>query len=294
MSLHENYWDLTTGTTFNDTHVVNACLRTKDINGTDVNFHNEQVQYPPVPTSRGWILLDNLETAQFRSDHLPFDNSYQFTIEFEVMPSYSSFVIKVSPYENIVTTGRMEFNFREGGLTVAQPSKSSTNIKLIAKSWNRVFITYRYSYNLDELIITVYHCPVQDSGATIPVIYYYSFTTVYSTKGFLVDELYPLFQKSRAILRYVKFYKYAMSYQTIYDMGVFKYTDTLEYDFIDNYDVNYTDHWTHDSLMIPDTDNACYNYFSSITYKACPDLSVAKSETCPNGYEQESYFCRDN
>ena len=72
-----------------------------------------------------------------------------------------------------------------------------------------------------------------------------------------------VFQKSKIILKSLKFYKYASSDYSILDLGVYKDTEDGSYSIADGFIQNYAIHWDNNSTSIPNKDNSCLNTIGS-------------------------------
>lgn len=98
--MFQHHWDLTSGTTFNTSTVVNPDLRSRELLITpDVNFYSDSVTKPPQPTNQGWFSLyqDNI----LKTDNINFGSSSQFTIIFEIFPLDNNFNMSIYPYEEV-------------------------------------------------------------------------------------------------------------------------------------------------------------------------------------------------
>ena len=83
-NLYENYWDLTTNTTFNGTHVLNSCLRYLEYGASDLYFGGYRPETPPIPTDNGWIQLYAPNDFTIWADNVPFGNAHQLTVQFDM------------------------------------------------------------------------------------------------------------------------------------------------------------------------------------------------------------------
>ena len=82
------------------------------------------------PTSNGWVHAHNQSSANLTSDLIQFNHSHQFTIEFEVFPFADKDFLTLYPYENLVKSDRMYFDFKKFFTLSENPYSSSNSIIL--------------------------------------------------------------------------------------------------------------------------------------------------------------------
>ena len=92
-NLYENYWDLTTNTTFDGTHVLNSCLRYLEYGASELYFGGYRPQTPPIPTDNGWIQLYAPSDFTIWADSVPFGNAHQLTVQFDMFSIHRKSII---------------------------------------------------------------------------------------------------------------------------------------------------------------------------------------------------------
>ena len=94
---------MTEDNSFKDGSVINEEYISKHNSVPGPLFYNPSSEKPPYPTDKGWVNVHGNEWI--RTESFNFNNSPQFTVQFEVFPLPSNFkikffVIEEDPYPN--------------------------------------------------------------------------------------------------------------------------------------------------------------------------------------------------
>ena len=89
---------MTVDNSFKDGSVINYEYITKSKSISGPLFYNPTSELPPYPTDKGWV---NLHKNQWiRTESFNFNNSPQFTIQFEIFPLSNNFNFKLYAIED--------------------------------------------------------------------------------------------------------------------------------------------------------------------------------------------------
>ena len=162
---YEDYWDLTTGTTFDGYVSNNPCLRQQQYGASsNIYFTHNNDEQPPYPTSKGWFSLRD-DVYVFASG-VDFSNSHQMSIEFEIFPVDTYYNMEVYPYEDANPSTRMHIDFTFFGTYSYRPYSSTKGLKLAVRQWNKVFISVTIMDVSNSIKVAVYAEPLLSSSAS--------------------------------------------------------------------------------------------------------------------------------
>jgi len=100
---YQHLFDLSTNSLIDENLLVSNDTRNMELDVAPVYLKQGSGANSPVFTERGWFMLHKGETFnQITSDDIAFDNSHQFTIEFEVFPLLPTFEIILQPQESSI------------------------------------------------------------------------------------------------------------------------------------------------------------------------------------------------
>ena len=85
--LYSYYWNLTSDAEyFEDNYVTHGSKRPLELNEASVDFSQKYRSPVLYPTDKGWLSV--YPRTEYLTENMNFNNSQQFSIEFEVFPTF--------------------------------------------------------------------------------------------------------------------------------------------------------------------------------------------------------------
>ena len=201
-------------------------------------------RYPVFPTNRGWAQLNSYSFV--RTPPLPLGNSNQFTIEFECFTFYYTwmrihFHPNVSELEGSSAYQYLWVEIDDDYAEVDSENMTyvySSSFKIDNFKWNKIYVTFQKLENSSSFDIWLYKRVMLNNTSNVTYSYYDYWFTISSTYFPDFEELILSFFANDIILNNLKFYKYAMNFQTVIeDLGPYydPATDNSNTNFANNY-----------------------------------------------------------
>ena len=180
-------------------------------------------RYPIFPTNRGWTLLNSYSFA--RTPPLPLNYSNQFTIEFECFTFYYARIFMLMhPNVSEQESSRIDdYLWAEIDDSYAEVDNDQIysiydySFKLDTFRWSKVYVSFQKMDNTSYFQACFYKRVMFNDTDSATKSYDDHWFTVNSTYYPSFEELVVSFYTNDIILKNVKFYKYAMNFQTVID-----------------------------------------------------------------------------